>query len=52
MTGGRPYRTRLSTEAALTELHDHSGAQFDPDCVEAIADLLGHVAAPQPVPVA
>jgi diguanylate cyclase (GGDEF)-like protein len=52
MTGGRPYRSRLSTETALTELQDHSGSQFDPDCVEALADLLGHVAAPQPVPVA
>ena len=51
MTGGRPYRSRLSTETALTELQDHSGSQFDPDCVEALADLLGHVAAPQPVPV-
>jgi HD-GYP domain-containing protein (c-di-GMP phosphodiesterase class II) len=52
MTGGRPYRSRLSTETALTELQDHSGSQFDPDCVEALADLLGHVAAPRPVPVA
>ncbi len=52
MTGGRPYRSRLSTETALTELQDHSGSQFDPDCVEALADLLGHVAAPKPVPVA
>jgi diguanylate cyclase (GGDEF)-like protein len=52
MTGGRPYRSRLSTEIALIELQDHSGSQFDPDCVEALADLLGHVAAPQPVPVA
>jgi diguanylate cyclase (GGDEF)-like protein len=41
MTGGRPYRTRLSVEAALAELQEHSGGQFDPDCVTAIADLLG-----------
>jgi diguanylate cyclase (GGDEF)-like protein len=52
MTGGRPYRTRLSTEAALAELQDHAGAQFDPDCVEALADLLGHVDATARVPVA
>jgi diguanylate cyclase (GGDEF)-like protein len=52
MTGGRPYRSRLSTETALTELQDHSGSQFDPDCVDALADLLGHVTAPQSVPVA
>jgi len=52
MTGGRPYRTRLSTEAALFELQEHSGAQFDPDCVEALADLLGHVGSAVRVPVA
>jgi len=46
MTGGRPYRTRLSVEAALAELQEHSGGQFDPDCVEAIADLLGQAEAP------
>ena len=46
MTGGRPYRTRLSVEAALAELHEHSGGQFDPDCVQAIADLLGQAGAP------
>ena len=52
MTGGRPYRSRLSTEAALAELHEHAGGQFDPDCVEALADLLGHVGSPVPLPVA
>ena len=49
MTGGRPYRTRLSVEAALAELREHSGAQFDPQCVEALAELLGH-APPPPAP--
>ncbi len=52
MTGGRPYRSRLTTEDALAELQEHSGAQFDPDCVEALADLLGHVGASVPLPVA
>jgi diguanylate cyclase (GGDEF)-like protein len=52
MTGGRPYRSRLTTEAALTELQEHAGGQFDPDCVEALADLLGHVGSPVPLPVA
>jgi diguanylate cyclase (GGDEF)-like protein len=51
MTGGRPYRSRLTIEAALAELHEHAGAQFDPDCVEALADLLGHVGARVSVPV-
>jgi diguanylate cyclase (GGDEF)-like protein len=45
MTGGRPYRSRLSSEEALAEIHEHSGSQFDPDCVEALTDLLGHVGA-------
>jgi diguanylate cyclase (GGDEF)-like protein len=40
MTGGRPYRDRLTTEEALLELQEHSGTQFDPDCVAALADLL------------
>jgi diguanylate cyclase (GGDEF)-like protein len=52
MTGGRPYRSRLSTEDALTELLEHSGTQFDPECVEALADLLGHVGMRVPGPVA
>jgi diguanylate cyclase (GGDEF)-like protein len=51
MTGGRPYRTRLSTEAALAEVMEHSGSQFDPDCVEALADLLGRVGAEVRIPV-
>jgi diguanylate cyclase (GGDEF)-like protein len=52
MTGGRPYRDRLTTEAALAELQAHAGTQFDPDCVAAITDLLEQsgIKAP-PVPV-
>ena len=45
MTGGRPYRSRLSSEEALAEILEHSGSQFDPDCVEALVHLLGHPAA-------
>jgi diguanylate cyclase (GGDEF)-like protein len=52
MTGGRPYRSRLTTEVALAELQEHSGAQFDPDCVEGLAELLGHIGASVPMPVA
>jgi HD-GYP domain-containing protein (c-di-GMP phosphodiesterase class II) len=52
MTGGRPYRERLTTEAALGELQANAGTQFDPDCVAALADLLeqsGIKAPPLPV---
>jgi HD-GYP domain-containing protein (c-di-GMP phosphodiesterase class II) len=36
----RPYREPLSHEAALQELHDCSGTQFDPMCVRALTQLL------------
>jgi diguanylate cyclase (GGDEF)-like protein len=35
MTSDRAYRRALSTEAALAELGDNAGTQFDPDIVEA-----------------
>jgi diguanylate cyclase (GGDEF)-like protein len=37
---GRPYREPRSVEAALEELRENSGTQFDPLCVEA---LVRHV---------
>jgi HD-GYP domain-containing protein (c-di-GMP phosphodiesterase class II) len=40
MTSARPYREALSVEAALSELNDGSGAQFDPQVVEAFVTLL------------
>ena len=53
MTGGRPYRTRLSAEEALAELQEHAGTQFDPDCVAALVDLLEQPGVQAPsVPVA
>jgi diguanylate cyclase (GGDEF)-like protein len=42
MTSDRPYRDARSHEAALQELEEHAGSQFDPDCVEL---LTGHVRA-------
>jgi len=42
MTSDRPYRDARSHKAALQELEEHAGSQFDPDCVEL---LIGHVRA-------
>jgi HD-GYP domain-containing protein (c-di-GMP phosphodiesterase class II) len=41
ITADRPYRAAQSVEAALTELRDNAGTQFDPAVVEA---LQGHLA--------
>ncbi|MGH2681239.1 MAG: HD-GYP domain-containing protein [Actinomycetota bacterium] len=46
MTSDRPYRSALSTDAAVAEIRAGSGTQFDPDCVEAfeaLADEEGFV---------
>lgn len=40
MTSERPYRRALSLASALAELHDKSGSQFDPACVEALERAL------------
>lgn len=40
MVSDRPYRKRLSTEAAQKELRDKSGIQFDPQVVECFLQLL------------
>jgi ribonuclease P protein subunit RPR2 len=37
MTDNRPYRKPVSWDEALTELRRHSGSQFDPDVIDAIA---------------
>jgi diguanylate cyclase (GGDEF)-like protein/putative nucleotidyltransferase with HDIG domain len=36
MTTDRPYRPAISTEAAMQELRDHAGTQFDPLVVSAL----------------
>ncbi len=43
MTSARPYRRALTARAALTELVEHAGEQFDETCVRAMvncSDLL------------
>jgi hypothetical protein len=40
MVAGRPYRDAITHEAAITELRRHGGMQFDPELVEAFADLF------------
>jgi len=42
MITDRPYREAMSAGDAADELRRCSGAQFDPDVVEALLDLLGH----------
>jgi putative nucleotidyltransferase with HDIG domain len=41
MIGRRPYRPPLSPSIALEELVRHAGTQFDPDIVEAMAQIVG-----------
>jgi diguanylate cyclase (GGDEF)-like protein len=40
MTSNRPYRTAMSTEGALSELHNCSGTQFDPAVVNAFVRAI------------
>ena len=40
MTTDRPYRSAVTIEAAITELKDHAGSQFDP---RVVAVLVGQV---------
>ena len=40
MTSDRPYRDGISVETALDELRACAGTQFDPDVVEALAELV------------
>jgi diguanylate cyclase (GGDEF)-like protein len=40
MVAGRPYRDAITHEAALQELRRHGGMQFDPQLVEAFAELF------------
>jgi HD-GYP domain-containing protein (c-di-GMP phosphodiesterase class II) len=40
MTSDRPYRKALTLEAAIKELKDNSGTQFDPDVVKIFINLI------------
>ncbi|MGA3037622.1 MAG: HD domain-containing phosphohydrolase [Vulcanimicrobiaceae bacterium] len=40
MIGRRPYRTPFSPAHAAAELQRHAGAQFDPDVVRALIDVI------------
>jgi HD-GYP domain-containing protein (c-di-GMP phosphodiesterase class II) len=41
----RPYRDAMSEEAAIAELEDKSGTQFDPQVVRALLERLGAISA-------
>lgn len=43
MRSDRPYRRALSLEAAVRELREKSGSQFDPEVVEAFLNVLDEV---------
>ena len=40
MVAGRPYRAAITHEEAIKELRRHGGMQFDPQLVEAFAELF------------
>jgi HD-GYP domain-containing protein (c-di-GMP phosphodiesterase class II) len=40
MTTDRPYRKAMPTAAALAELIEHAGAQFDPLVVDALTSVV------------
>jgi diguanylate cyclase (GGDEF)-like protein len=42
MITDRPYRAAMAHEEAIAELRRGAGAQFDPEVVDALLDLLGH----------
>jgi HD-GYP domain-containing protein (c-di-GMP phosphodiesterase class II) len=48
MTSGRSYQPAVSKEAALEELRDKAGTQFDPRCVQAFATALGRLRDAEP----
>ncbi len=49
MTHDRPYKRAISHEAAITELKQHAGTQFDPELVALFCDLYADEA-PLPDP--
>jgi HD-GYP domain-containing protein (c-di-GMP phosphodiesterase class II) len=49
MTSDRSYRRAMSTEVAMAELDECSGAQFDPTVVDAIRHLIATAKSVSPV---
>jgi HD-GYP domain-containing protein (c-di-GMP phosphodiesterase class II) len=47
MTSDRSYRSAMTSEAALAELHRCRGTQFDPRVVDALVAALGQVELPK-----
>lgn len=51
MIQDRPYKRKISHDAAVDELRRHAGTQFDPELVEIFCDIYG-VQAPEADPAA
>ena len=51
MIQDRPYKAKISHEAAVEELRNHAGTQFDPELVDIFCDIYGS-AAPEADPAA
>ena len=41
MIQDRPYKRKITHEAAVEELQTHAGTQFDPELVEIFCDIYG-----------
>ncbi|MEO7663561.1 MAG: diguanylate cyclase [Candidatus Limnocylindrales bacterium] len=44
MIQDRPYKGKITHQAAIEELRNHAGTQFDPELVEIFCDIYGTVA--------
>jgi len=50
MTSDRPYRKALPREAALEEIRNNSGTQFDPQLVDVFLAVLSQTEPAEPQP--